>query len=455
MREGSVEEAQFIRLTETPVPKLIVTLAIPTMCSMVITAVYNMADTYFVAQLGTSAAGAVGIVFSMMAIIQAIGFNIGMGAGSLLSRLLGKRDAAAAGVYASSAMAMAVSVGAIVGAAGLYWNAALMRLLGATPNILPYAQDYARFIFLGTPVMCLAFVLNNLMRAQGKAALSTLGLSAGGVVNLLLDPLFIFGFGWGIAGAAIATLVSQCLSCAILFYLFSSGRSAVQPSWSALSPEARVYGRIFTTGFPAFCRQGLASIATVALNVSAAAYGDEAVAAMSIVGRIFMLFFAVTLGLGQGFQPVAGYNYGAGKYERVKEAYRFCIGAGTAAMTLLAAAGFWFAPQIIAAFRAEDAAVIAIGAFALRAQCAVLPLQPSIVATNMLFQSVGKPAQATFLSICRQGLYFLPLLFWLVSRYQLLGVQITQPCADALTFLSCLPLAYTFHQELDRRIAAR
>lgn len=330
-----------------------------------------------------------------------------------------------------------------------------MRLLGATPNILPYAQDYARYIFLGTPVMCLAFVLNNLMRAQGKAVLSTVGLGAGGVVNLLLDPLFIFGLGWGIAGAAIATLFSQCLSCGILFYLFSSKRSAVRPSWAAISRCPRLYGRIFTTGFPAFCRQGLASIATVALNVSAAAYGDEAVAAMSIVGRIFMLFFAVTLGLGQGFQPVAGYNYGAGKYGRVKEAYRFCIVAGTSAMTLLAALGFCFAPQIIALFRAEDAAVVAIGAFALRAQCVALPLQPSIVATNMLFQSVGKSEQATFLSLCRQGIYFLPLLFLLVPHYQLLGVQITQPGADALTFLSCLPLAYAFHKELDRRMSAR
>lgn len=394
VREGSAEEAQFIRLTETPVPKLVVRLAIPTMCSMMITAVYNMADTYFVAQLGTSAAG-------------------------------------------------------------LYYNAGLMRLLGATPNILPYAQDYARYIFLGTPVMCLAFVLNNLMRAQGKAVLSTVGLGAGGVMNLLLDPLFIFGLGWGIAGAAIATLFSQCLSCGILFYLFSSKRSAVRPSWAAISRCPRLYGRIFTTGFPAFCRQGLASIATVALNVSAAAYGDEAVAAMSIVGRIFMLFFAVTLGLGQGFQPVAGYNYGAGKYGRVKEAYRFCIVAGTAAMTLLAALGFCFAPQIIALFRAEDAAVVAIGAFALRAQCVALPLQPSIVATNMLFQSVGKSAQATFLSLCRQGIYFLPLLFLLVPHYHLLGVQITQPGADALTFLSCLPLAYAFHKELDRRMSAR
>lgn len=299
-------DAQYRKMTQTPIPRLVATLAVPTIISMLVTAVYNMADTFFVAQLGTSAAGAVGIVFSLMAVIQAIGFMLGMGAGNLVSRYLGAKEQRQADCAASTTFFTALAFGLGITVLGTLFLDPLMRVLGATPTILPYARDYARYILFGAPVMCASFVLNNILRGEGKAMLAMVGIGLGGVLNIGLDPLFIYTFGLGIAGAAIATLLSQCVSFAILLSCFLRRKSAVRLHIGQVSRKAEVYARIIKTGMPSFCRQSLASVATVLLNVNAAVYGDAAVAAMSVVGRIFMFVFSFMLGFGQGFQPVAG-----------------------------------------------------------------------------------------------------------------------------------------------------
>ena len=361
-------DAQYRKMTQTPIPRLVATLAVPTIISMLVTAVYNMADTFFVAQLGTSAAGAVGIVFSLMAVIQAIGFMLGMGAGNLVSRYLGAKEQRQADCAASTAFFTALAFGLGITVLGTLFLDPLMRVLGATPTILPYARDYARYILFGAPVMCASFVLNNILRGEGKAMLAMVGIGLGGVLNIGLDPLFIYAFGLGIAGAAIATLLSQCVSFAILLACFLRRKSAVRLHIGQVSRKAEVYARIIKTGMPSFCRQSLASVATVLLNVNAAVYGDAAVAAMSVVGRIFMFVFSFMLGFGQGFQPVAGYNFGAKRYDRVRGATYFTMLVGTVLMSVLAAAGFLAAPGALALFRRDDAEVIAIGALALRAQ---------------------------------------------------------------------------------------
>ncbi len=453
LQRTEVEERQFRRMTGIPVPRLVISLAIPTILSMLISAIYNMADTYFVARLGTSAAGAVGIVFAMMAIIQAIGFTLGMGSGSLVSRALGRQERHTADVFASSAFFLAAALGVLLAVAGLVFNAPLMTLLGATPTILPYASDYAHWIFFGAPVMCCSFVMNNLLRAEGKAVLAMTGLGFGGLLNIVLDPLFIFTFGLGISGAALATLLSQCISFSILLYCFLSGRSITTIAPSNISRHFATYADILKNGFPSFCRQGLASIATVALNVCASVYGDAAVAAMSIVGRIFLLILSTLLGFGQGFQPVAGYNYGAKRYDRVREAYFFCIKTGTIWLSSLGVVSFLFAPEIIAFFR-NDPEVIAIGALAFRAQCLALPLQPLIIITNMLFQSLGKSVQATILALCRQGIFFLPLILILSQQFGLIGIQLTQSLSDVCSALSAVPFLLHFFRGLRRQIAA-
>lgn len=448
MENTNAQQAQFIKMTQTPIPRLIAGLAVPTIISMLVTSIYNMADTFFVSQLGTSAAGAVGIVFSIMAIIQAVGFTLGMGAGATSSRLLGQQQNARANAVASTAFFTALAFGLLLTVFGLLFIDGLMRLLGATGTILPYARDYARYILLGAPVMACSFVLNNVLRAQGRATLAMVGIGLGGVLNIGLDPFFIYTLNLGISGAAIATLISQCVSFGVLFSFYLRGKSIIKISARAIARDAGTYGLILKTGMPSFCRQGLASMSTVALNINAAVYGDAAVAAMSVVGRIFMFILSAMIGFGQGFQPVVGYNYGAKEYGRVRQAFWFTFKVGMVLLGVLAVIGFFVAPQAMALFRRDDMEVIAIGAFAMRAQCLALPLQPLIVCCNMTFQSVGKSWQATFLAAARQGIFFLPLILLLPQFMGLTGVQLTQPFADILSFGVAAVLAVRFFKEL-------
>ncbi|MCI8625347.1 MAG: MATE family efflux transporter [Lachnospiraceae bacterium] len=446
----TASELQFMKMTETPIPKLITSLAIPTIISMLVTSIYNMADTFFVSKLGTSATGAVGIVFSLMAIIQAVGFTLGMGAGSLISRLMGQKKQEEAQEVASTSFFTAILFGLLLTFFGLVFIDPFMDLLGATDTILPYARGYARYILLGASIMSASFVLNNLLRCQGRAIYSMVGIGLGGVLNIALDPLFIFVLDLGISGAAIATLISQCISFSILLFFVCSDKSDVHIHLKSISRRPIIYAQIIKTGLPTLARQGLASAANIALNVNAAVYGDAAVAAMSVVGRIFMFIISAIIGFGQGFQPVVGFNYGAKKYDRVREAYWFTVKVGTVFLTVMAVLGFFLAPQAIAIFRKDDAEVIAIGAFCMRAQCIFLPTQPFVVASNMLFQSIGKSWRATFLSAARQGIFFLPAIILLPMLLELTGVQIAQSAADALTFLVTVPFVISFFRELKK-----
>lgn len=452
MRECVQEtcETQHLNMTTLPIPGLVIRLAIPTVISMLVTALYNTADTFFVSRLGTSASGAVGIVFSIMAIFQAIGFTFGTGAASMISRKLGAQETKAASRYASTSFFLAFVSGLIFTVYGLFSIDDFMISLGSTETILPYAKSYAMYILLGAPIMCTSFVMNNVLRAEGKAAFAMVGLVTGALLNIVLDPIFIFTFGLGISGAAIATLISQCISFSILLSVFILRKSSMRISIKNISRKPKEYFDILTLGTPSLCRQGLASIATVALNVAASAYGDAAVAAMSIVGRTFMLVLSMMIGLGQGFMPVSGYNYGAKNYARVKEAFWFTVKTGLLIMAVTAVTGFVMAPEIVSTFRREDAEVIAIGTLAMRLQFSALILQPLFVSTNMLFQSTGHAARATFLACNRQGVYFLPLILILPSIFGITGIQITQPISDILSFLTCIPFLYFFMKKLNK-----
>lgn len=443
-------EAQHRKMTEAPIPGLTMSVAVPTMLTMLVTSIYNLADAFFVSKLGTSASGAVGIVFSLMAIIQAVGFTVGMGAGSTISRLLGEKETETAQKVATCALFASVIFGAALAAAGLFFLEDLTVWLGATEQIRPYAAEYARCILWVAPVMMASFVLNNLLRAEGKTALSMIGIGLGSLLNVALDPLFLFFFEWGIWGAAIATAVSQIVSCAVLFFFFWRKKTMIRLSFRYLSFDFSVYRTFLANGMPSFFRQGLAGIASVTLNRAAAYYGDAAVAAMAIVGKIFMLIYCVLIGFGQGYQPVAGYNYGAGKKERLDAAYRFFMRAGVVGMTISGAVIFWGAPFFMRQFVAEDADVIAIGTRALRLQSAVMPLLPLGIACNMTFQAVGQSVKASFFASCRQGIFFLPLILLLPRAYGILAVEAAQPAADVATFLACVPVMRAFRKKIRK-----
>ena len=451
--ERNQNEENFIKMTETPVGKLISGLAVPTIISMLITSIYNMADTFFVSKLGTSASGAVGVVFSLMSIIQAVGFTLGMGCGSNISRLLGQKNYKKANEIASSGFFASIFFGSLLLIIGTIFSDGLISLLGANETILPYAKSYGQYILFGAPIMAASFVLNNTLRAQGKAKFAMIGITTGGILNMLLDPLFIFTFKLGIAGAAIATILSQFISFCILIGFYIGKKSNIELSIKHISKTADTYFLIIKTGLPSFCRQGLASIATVMLNRSAIIYGDAAVAAMSIVSKVFMMIFSVSLGFGQGYQPVVGFNYGAKKTDRVKKSFLFTLKVGEICMGTFAIIGFLGAEYIIRFFIDNDLKVIEIGSRALRAQCISMLFIPLGVVCNMTFQTIGKSWTATFLSSTRQGLFFLPLIYFLPKIIGITGVEIAQSCSDILTFLVSLPFAINFFKQLNKALS--
>ena len=447
------QQAQFDKMTRTPIPRLVMGLAVPTILSMLITSIYNLADTFFVGQISTSASGAVGVVSSLMAVIQAVGFMLGHGAGSVISRSLGSGDAPAASRFASTSFFTAVGAGAALGVFGIAGLTPLMRLLGSTETILPHARAYAFYILLAAPFMMSSLVMNNILRYEGKASFAMVGLVTGGVLNMALDPVFIFGLGMGAGGAGLATGLSQMVSFGILLSMYLRGKTVSRLALRFYTRSPRDIATILTTGLPSFGRQGLASFASMMLNVAARPYGDAAVAAMSIVSRIFQFLMSVALGVGQGFQPVASYNYGARKFHRVRQACLFTIGASFVLMTALAAVCYANGEALVRLFR-DDEAVTAIALPAFRWQCVATLLQPVLVCGNMLFQSVGKAGRATFLSCCRQGIFFIPLILALPRAFGLAGVQYSQPIADALSFVVAVPFMAQFLAELDRMDAA-
>ena len=447
MVRGMTKEEKYRQMIETPVNRLIPRLAIPTIISMLVTSIYNMADTFFVSQLSTSASGAVGVMFSAMSMIQAIGFTLGMGSGNHISRSLGNRDEERAGVFAATAFYTAAIIGVGILAVGTLFSRQLVFFLGATETIAPYAQDYARYILIGAPFMMTSFVMNNILRSQGNAVFAMVGVTVGGILNMILDPLLIFGLDLGISGAAIATMVSQIISFCILLYQCNARPDCIKIQLSKFRPSGKVYGQILHAGLPSFCRQGLASAAAVILNFAAGPYGDAAIAAMSIVTRFMMFINSSLIGFGQGFQPVSAFNYGAGKYSRVREGFWFSIRSSLVVLSISAVAGFFCSGWIIALFR-DDPEVIRVGVRALRAQCLSLFFLPISLCGNMLFQSIGRSGMATFLSMIRSGIVFIPIL-WIFSHvFGLLGIQISQVTADIISAAITLPFVVSFFRSM-------
>lgn len=434
MRNEMTADQKFIRMTEEPVEKLVLNLAGPTIISMLTTSIYNMADTFFVSQISTSASGSVGVAFPLMMIIQAIGFTLGMGSGNYISRLLGQKDREYSSKVLATGFFTALLVGAILAIIGIIFLNPLVYALGATETIAPHAKAYIRYILIGMPFMTASFVLNGTLRFQGSAFYSMMGIATGGILNIALDPIFIFTLNMGTAGAALATIISQFISFCILFYNSSIGGN-IKIKLKEFTPKWEMYKEILRGGLPSFYRQALGSVALICLNFSSGIYGDAAIAAMSIVGRVIQFAVSVMLGLGQGFQPVCGFNYGAKLYDRVLKAFYFTAKLSVIALSILGVIGLITSPMVITAFRREDLEVIRIGSLALRFQSLTLPLIAWIIMTNMLVQTIGKSKEASIVAISRQGLFFIPAVLILPRVFGLIGVQLSQPISDLFSFI--------------------
>ena len=442
---GAEEQRQqkFDRMTKTPIPRLIGELAVPTIISMLVTSFYNMADTFFVGKINTSATAAVGIVFPLMAMIQAFGFFCGHG-----SRQLGAHNFEDASKMSATGFVTAFVLGLGILVVGFLFTDPLLHIMGSTETILPYARSYMRIILIGAPYMTASLVLNNQLRFQGSAFYSMIGITTGAVLNIGLDPLFIFVLDMGVAGAALATIISQFVSfCLLIAGTFRGGN--LRLNLRDFSPSLKYYQNIVKGGAPSLFRQGLGSFATVCLNLMAGPYGDAAIAAMSIVTRISQFAASVVIGFGQGFQPVCGFNYGAKLFKRVQEGFWFCVKFCTSVLLVAAVCGWIFSPNLIGIFLKTDPLVIEYGSQALRLQALTFPLVGWITIANMMLQTIGKTVKASLLAMSRQFLFFVPVILTLPGFLGILGVQLSQPIADFCSFLLAVPLSISVLREMS------
>lgn len=435
-------------LTQAPVSRVILTMAVPTIVSMLVTCLYTIVDTYFVGQLNTQSTAAVGIVFSLMCLVQAIGSFFGHGSGSYMSRELGARRIDNAASMAATGFVYAIITGVAIAAVGLMSLQTLSLWLGSTATVLPYTEQYMAIILIGTPFQIASFTLNSQLRMQGNTRHAMWGIVSGAVLNVLLDPLLIFGCSLGLRGAALATVIGQAVSFLILYIMCNRrGATCVGIHLTKFSLRWHYVREIIYGGSPSLSRQGLASISVVLLNLAAASYGDAAVAAMSIVSRVTMFVMSVIVGLGQGFQPFCGYCYGAGLYARLRQGYWFTVKTGFVFLAIFAAVVYYFAEQTVALFR-DDAIVIAVGSTALRWHLVAYPLNAYIMTSNMMLQTTRRPLRANLLASARRGLVFIPFILLLPHLFGLMGVAMCQAVCDVVTFLLAIPIMRLTFKEL-------
>ena len=448
MDNMSVLDRQYKEMTETSVEKLILRLSVPTIISMLVTNIYNMADTFFVGKLGTSASAAIGIVFSLMTINQALGFMCGHGCGSNISRKLGNKQGDAAIKFASTGFFMSLFLGVLIMIIGIIFMEPLLRIMGSTDTIMPYAKSYGICILLSAPFMTGSCVLNNVLRYEGKASLAMVGLTLGGVLNIIGDPIFIFVLNMGTLGAGISTAVSQVISFFVLLSMFGGDSTVSRLRFSAISWDIKDILNILYTGLPSLIRQGMMSVSTMVLNYMSMPYGDAAIAAMSIVSRVCNFIFAIALGISQGCQPVSAFNFGAKKFKRVKRAFIFCCGLSMIILGILSVLSLIFSGHIIGLFR-DDADVIGVGTLALRAQCIVLFISPITLAASMMFQGAGENLASSIASFLRSGITFIPMVAILPRFFGIYGIQLAQPVADVISFVVVMPLIVRFFKKIN------
>lgn len=449
MEQSEAQKRKFQEMTTGDPVKLVNKFAVPCIITMLISSLYNMVDSFYVGRIDTQSTAALGIVFSYMALIQAVAFFFGQGSGNYISRALGKKDIESASRMSAVGLITAMGLGSIIAIACAMFIQPLLRFFGSTDTIMPYAVNYFKWILPGSPFIIGCFALNNQMRQQGNALTSMIGIAIGAVLNIIIDPIFIFTLGMGVTGAGLATFISQVISFFILLAM-SGHHGGIKVELKMFKPSMELYREIAAGGSPSLVRQGLAAVSTILLNQFASNYGDASVAAFSIVGRFMMFVGAAMIGYGQGFQPVCGFNYGAKLYDRVRTAYWNSVKISTIYCVVVALIGIVAAPWIISFFRADDPEVIAMGTTILRWQCYAFPLVGYTVITNMYLQNIRKTIPAIIAAGSRQGLVLIPALYIATALWGFQGLEATQFISDVVSFFIAIPLGSAALREMSR-----
>ena len=451
--EQKQQDRKLMMLNE-PIHRVIPKMAIPTIVAFLINSIYSLADTYFVSSLGTNATAAVSVNASLDQLIMMCGSMLAMGANSYIARLLGKNDDQKASRVLSTAFFSAFAIGASLLVFGTIFMVPMVRLLGATPTCEQYSIDYATYVLMAAPFMACNFVMNQCLRSEGSATLSMVGMGFGGILNIVLDPIFIFGFDMGVAGASLATAISKVVSFAILIFPYITKRSLLHLSIRNFKPSRDIVSEIVTVGSSSMFRNGLAVVAGILLNTLAGDISDSVLAGIGVCTKIMMFPFGIILGFGNGFQPVAGFNWGAKRYDRVKESYRFSSKVAFWGGLVMAAFCIVFADWLIVLFAGTDEEMRRIGAFAIITQSVALPIHAWVAIVNMYCVGLGNARGALVLSTARQGSCFLPILYPLAWIFGAYGVGCVQAVADVLTMVLAVPILKGINQKLQAAMEA-
>ena len=442
-------------LLNEPISRVIPKMAIPTIVAFLINSVYSLADTYFVSSLGTNATAAVSVNSSLDQLIMMCGSMLAIGANSYIARLLGQGEDKKASQVLSTSFFTAGGLGLTLLIFGSIFMRPMVRLLGATPTCEQYSIDYASYVLLAAPFMATSFVMNQCLRSEGSATLSMVGMGFGGILNCVLDPIFIFGFDMGVAGASLATAISKVVSFSILIFPYITRRSLLHLSIHNVCYSRDIVSTVISMGSSSMFRSGLAVVAAIALNDLAGNISDSVLAGIGVCTKIMMFPFSIILGFGSGFQPVAGFNWGARRYDRVEECYRFASKVALIGSIIMAAFVAIFADQIILIFAGSDPEMRAIGRWCMWSQCLALPIHGWVAVVNMLCVGLGNAKGAFLLSTARQGTCFLPILYplaWLMGAY---GIASAQAAADILTLVLAVPMIIAMTRKIRNAMEAQ
>ena len=441
-KHAQSQEQRRNMLLNEPISRIVPKMAVPTIVAFLISSIYSMADTYFVSSLGTNATAAVSVNASLDQLIMMCGSMLAVGSNSYIARLLGQGNEKKASQVLSTAFFTAIGIGATLMIFGNIFMVPMVRMLGATPTCEQYSIDYATYVLFAAPFMASNFVMNQCLRSEGSATLSMVGMGFGGILNIILDPIFImpWGLNMGVSGASLATMISKMVSFSILVFPYLTRRSLLHLSIRNYCPSKDIITRVVSVGSSSMFRNALAVVTAIALNSIAGSISDSVLAAVGVCNKVMMFPFSIILGFGAGFQPVAGFNWGAKRYDRVQESYRFCAKVALIGALIMGAIVGIFADTFVVLFAGTDAEMRRIGVICMISQSIALPIHAWVAIVNMLCAGLGNAKGALALSTARQGTCFLPILYPMAFFFGAYGIACVQALADMISLALAIPI---------------